>query len=340
MTRPERRVAETVRRWPRLAAGCAAVGVGTTLSACEGSQSALEPSGPIARDINSLWWTMFWGGTAICALVVILIVVALIQRGHSRPGFRHTRFIVAGGIVLPVTTLSVLLPFGAFVGAGAAPNHEGITIHVTGYQWWWNFDYEFGDGSSGFTTANEFSIPVGEPVQLVLESEDVIHSFWLPRLAGKIDLIPGHTNRMTLEADEPGEFRGQCAEFCGLAHAMMAFHAEALTPEAFTDWAETQRVSAQGELELTGGALLFHQTGCALCHTVRGHGAWGAEGPDLTHVGSRKTIAAGTLENTPENIARWIARNNEIKPGNRMPEYPDLDEAVRLQLGNYLTSLK
>jgi cytochrome c oxidase subunit 2 len=252
--------------------------------------------------------------------------------------------ILGGGIALPVVTLSVLLPIGVRTGSGASASAsaDAIRIQVVGHQWWWDIEYDFGAPSTRFTTANEIVIPIGEPVELRLTSRDVIHSLWIPKLAGKLDLIPGRENLLMIEADREGVFRGQCAEYCGMAHTQMALHVVAMSRTDFEDWAERQlRPAEQPEDgDAAEGAALFRATGCLLCHTVRGTNAWGRNGPDLTHVGSRRAIGAGTLANTPENVAWWIAYNDAVKPRNRMPEYHDVPLDAREKIAAYLETLR
>lgn len=311
------------------------------LSACDSPQSALDPSGPAASEIAVLWWFMFWSAVIIFALVLSLLLYAALRSSDKRGRMAPRHLVVIGGIVFPVTVLSILLPFGINVGSrmDALTGPETLTIRVNAHQWWWEIEYQPRQSQSTFITANELYIPVGQPVELLLNSADVIHSFWIPRLAGKRDLIPGRTNRLVIEADEPGIFRGQCAEFCGKAHAMMAFHAVALPPAAFGEWAERQQ-RPQPTDPVHPGAALFNQNGCGFCHSIRGHQARGREAPDLTHIGSRKTIGAGLLANTPQNIALWLAHNDELKPGNRMPEYRHLNLGDRMAIAAYLEGLE
>ena len=314
------------------------------LAACTGQQSALAPAGPGARDAAVLWWAMLAGSVVIFALVLTLLLYAVLRRPEDRRPVAVERMIVGGGIALPVVALSILLPFGLNMGAStyAELPPDALTVRIEGRQWWWKVEY-LGDGSAPrFTTANEIHLPVGEPVELLLSSADVIHSFWVPRLAGKQDLIPGRVNRLVVEAEEPGVFRGQCAEFCGVAHSQMALYVVAVPPEEFQAWAgrqhgpaELPRTEAQAR-----GAAAFASNGCALCHAVRGQGAWGEVGPDLTHVGSRRTIGAALVANTVENVATWIARNHEMKPGNEMPSFTHLDAETRLAIATYLESLR
>lgn len=314
------------------------------LAGCNGIQSALMPTGPIAREIAALWWVMLIVAGLIFALVVTLLLHAALRAPEDRSAGPPRRLIFAGGIALPIVVLSVLLPIGVRVGSGATAPAEPhvIRVGVTGNQWWWDVEYDFGSPATRFTTANEIVLPIGQPVELRLRARDVIHSLWIPSIAGKIDLIPGRENRMMVEVDREGVFRGQCAEFCGVAHTQMALHVVALRPAAFDDWAARQPLPAShpdgGDAE--EGAGLFHAAGCGLCHTVRGTGAWGRAGPDLTHVGSRVAIGAGTLENTRDNVAWWIAYNDSVKPRNRMPEYHDLPIDTRMKIATYLETLE
>ena len=338
------------KRRRRPAALAAAAGAVVALSlvllvaACSGQQSALQPSGPGASDAAVLWWAMFAGSVVIFGLVLGLLLYVVFDRAARRPPVSIDQMVVGGGIALPVVALTILLGFGLRMGSSTYADlpPEAPTVRVQGQQWWWEVEYLGSDSTQSFTTANEIYLPVGQPVELLLSSKDVIHSFWVPRLAGKQDLIPGRTNRLVVEAEEPGTFRGQCAEFCGLAHTQMALYVVAVPPEEFEDWADRQRTPAElPETEAeTRGAAAFVGNGCALCHTIRGQNAWGEVGPDLTHVGSRLTIGAGLVANTVDNHATWIARNHEMKPGNRMPSYIHLDADTRLALGAYLESLK
>lgn len=312
------------------------------LAGCGGSQSALDPSGQAAGEIAVLWWWMFWSATAIFLIVMGYLLFSMRRRPEKGRRLTPYRTIVIGGVIFPVVTLSILLTLGISAGSGmyASLPDEALTIRVTAYQWWWEFEYLDEDSVPVFTTANEIHLPVGEPVELLLDSADVIHSLWLPRLAGKLDLIPGITNRLVIEAEEAGTFRGQCAEYCGEAHAMMAFFAVAVPPDQFAEWAEQQHSPQPAATAEHPGAALFKANGCGLCHTVRGHGSLGREAPELTHIGSRRTIGAGLMLNTPVNIAHWLAHNNELKPGNRMPEYDHLNLGQRLAIADYLESLE
>jgi cytochrome c oxidase subunit 2 len=214
-------------------------------------------------------------------------------------------------------------------------------IEVSGEMWWWRVTYTDGSGR-GLESANELHLPVGEPVTLALTTADVIHSFWAPHLAGKLDMIPGRVNELTVTATVPGITRGQCAEFCGGAHAFMAFHVVAQPPDEFAAWLENEAAPAlppASERQLRGQAL-FLGSGCGGCHYVRGVTGPSGIGPDLTHVGSRRSLAAATLPNTAEAIAAFISDNQHIKPENRMPAYGIFTDAELQDLAAYLEGLR
>jgi cytochrome c oxidase subunit 2 len=216
-----------------------------------------------------------------------------------------------------------------------------LTIKVDGQQWWWQITYINSDPSRSFNTANEIHIPVGRNVRFQLEAGDVIHSFWVPSLAGKQDLIPGRSNELTIRADRPGVYRGQCAEFCGLQHSHMAVFVIAESPDDYAHWVDAQRQQAadSSDQEVQAGKAVFMSKPCAACHTIRGTTALGTTGPDLTHVGSRQTIAAGLFDTTRGSLAAWIADPQTLKPGNNMPMVPLSSDELR-QVSAYLASLK
>jgi cytochrome c oxidase subunit II len=218
---------------------------------------------------------------------------------------------------------------------------NGLTIDVTGFQWWWQFRYQDVDASNIFTTANEIHIPVGVPVTLNLRANDVIHSFWVPNLAGKKDLIPGKANTIWLQANKPGVYRGQCAEYCGLQHAHMAFWVVAEPQEQFNAWRQNQTQTSVTPTtdSQKRGQQVFLQSTCVMCHAINGTPAGSNVGPNLTHVASRNTIAAATLSNTREHLAQWIKDSQSVKPGNRMPQN-NFGEADLQALLDYLQSLK
>jgi len=317
------------------------------LGGCSGAPSALDAQGYAAERINLLWWVMLAIGTVVFVLVTGLLLLALFRRRDgNEPPQEHERrlsgrMIGGGGVALPLLVLVPLLGFTAFTGATMTPPGErALTIEVIGHQFWWEIRYP----EQGFTTANELVIPAGRPVELRLSTADVIHSFWVPQLNGKMDLIPGQANTLTIQADEPGEYRGQCAEFCGRQHALMALVVVAETPERFAAWAETQArpAAAISDPLLRQGQQVFLGSACVYCHVVRGHtegNSTEAVGPDLTHLASRRTLAAVTLPNTRGNLAGWIIDPQAIKPGNHMPG-SDLDAASLQALLAYLESLE
>jgi cytochrome c oxidase subunit 2 len=324
------------------------------MAGCSGAQSALAPQGPDARVIASMSWIMFAGAAVILSVVMLLALYAIYRAPRKARPLSANALIMAGGVVFPVLTLTALLVYGVQAMAGLretqADNTAAMQVDVTGHQWWWEVRYRHADGRVMLTDANELHIPAGVPVAVSLRSDDVIHSFWVPTLAGKMDLIPGRTNRIVLQADQPGVYRGQCAEFCGAQHARMAFVVIARTKADHDAW--LARLAADAAPPATAltqqGMQAFRNGSCAACHTVRGHGAAdavgaaavGIRGPDLTHVGARGALLANTLPNTRENLAAIIARSQQIKPGNRMPSHPDLDAGTLDALAAYLESLQ
>jgi cytochrome c oxidase subunit 2 len=218
------------------------------------------------------------------------------------------------------------------------PKTPALTVTVTAYDWWWKVDY--GQGPSAFTTANELHIPVGVPVLVLLKSADVIHAFWVPQLSGKTQTIPGNTNRQWIQADKPGIFRGQCTQYCGVQHAHMAFEVYAQPQADYDRWyaAQQRTVAAPATTQAVHGRKLFEER-CAGCHAVRGSNAAGVQAPDLTHVLSRRLLAAGTVVNTPENLMDWIQHAQEIKPGTLMPDMK-LSPVESGELSAYLATLR
>ena len=311
------------------------------LSSCSGVQSVLDPHGQQAHVIAQLSWLMFWSAAAILLVVMALALYAIYRAPGKRPALAENTLIVAGGVVLPVVALTALLVYGV-VSMGslrAPPPKIAAQIDVVANRWWWDVHYRDENGRS-VTTANEIRIPAGMPVMLTLRTHDVIHSFWVPNLAGKIDLIPGRANQLVLQADKPGLFRGQCAEFCGAQHARMAFHVIAETPDAYATWLERQGAPAKAPnsaLLLRGQSAFL--ANCISCHTVRGVGAAHERGPDLTHGASRKFLAAGTLVNNRDNLLAFIAKSQQIKPGSGMPSHEHLGPDSLQAIASYLESL-
>lgn len=315
------------------------------LCGCSSDQSVLSAQGHSAIVLKELIaWIV-----AICAVVWIAVMVALIwslvrhrETVEVRALDRRMRIAVSGAVAVTVSIITgmTIMSFYATRGLDAAQDAD-VTIHVRAQQWWWQFIYVDPDQAASFQTANELHIPVGKNVRVRLESTDVIHSFWVPSLAGKQDLIPGRMNTLIFRAERPGVYRGQCAEFCGLQHSHMAFFVIAEDEDSYREWADAQR---QGGLEprepdVVAGKAVFMTKQCAACHTVRGTEASGTTGPDLTHIGSRRTIAAGLLDNTRGSIAAWIADPQTLKPGNNMPLVALSGDELR-QLSAYMESLK
>jgi cytochrome c oxidase subunit II len=312
-------------------------------AACEGPQSALDPHGPQARELAQLWWIMAAGAVAIWLFVVGCALYAARIRPAVHEHFAGTAFIVGGGVVLPVVVLSALLVYSFLLTREpVATAGDDLRIEVIGKQWWWEVRYFPPGADEPVIAANEVRLPAGQPVEVVLRATDVIHSFWIPNLAGKTDMIPGRVNRMVIEADAPGEFRGQCAEYCGGPHALMAFHAVAMAPDDFAAWLEREARPARtpDESPLIKGRELFLASGCGACHTIRGIAADGRFGPDLTHVGGRRSLAAGILPNNVGTLAGWIADAQRIKPNNKMPSFNTFSGEELRALAAYLASLR
>jgi cytochrome c oxidase subunit 2 len=321
--------------------GTAIAALALVVEGCGGPQSAVDPAGPAAASIHRLGVVLWIGAAIVTALVTVLMLVPFVRRRDRQVDRRL--FLWGGGVALPVLTLSALVPYVMTVGGQmrAPETPDQLAVDITGYLYWWDVSYRMAHGSGRVATANELRLPVGKPVELWLRSADVIHSFWAPNLAGKTDLIPGRATRMVIEADRPGTFRGQCAEYCGAQHSLMAFDVIALSPAEFSAWLVrlARPVAEPEDPELRKGRDLFLSLGCGACHTVRGT-IEGRLGPDLSAVGSRSTIGAGTLRGGIGNIAAWIASAQHLKPGNAMPSYDRLEGPQLRALSAYLASLK
>jgi cytochrome c oxidase subunit 2 len=300
-------------------------------------QSTLAPHSKPAGEIATLWWSMMIGAWVVFGVVVMLLAVAFLRR-RAAPAppedARAKRLILVGGGLAPVVVLSVLFAFAVrTLPATSAPKgKEALTVEVIGHQWWWEIRYP----GTAAVTANELHIPARTDVRLEVRTDDVIHSFWVPELNRKIDLIPGRTNSILLRADRVGTYRGQCAEFCGLQHANMAFFVFADPPARFRAWLarESRPAAVRGN-----GAAAFVGVGCGSCHAIRGTEARADVGPDLTHVASRTTLAAATIPNDRSHLAAWIADPQHVKPGNHMPNL-DLEGPEVQALVDYLERLK
>jgi cytochrome c oxidase subunit II len=309
----------------------------------ESSPSFLRTYGFVAGREAWLGWILLGIATVVVLVVSALVLAGALRRGRSEPGRidregEGLRWIVIGGIVVPSLVLMVVLVLTVTTQAAiATPANTDLTVRVTGRQWWWEVSYLDRSPSLIATTANEIHIPVGRPVRLEVVSGDVIHSFWIPELNRKIDMIPGQANRLLLEADRAGTYRGQCSEFCGLQHAHMAVKVIAEPMPQFRRWLAA---NAEPAAHAAGrGEAVFLASACADCHQIRGTAAHGLVGPDLTHVASRTTLAALTIPNTPERLAAWIRDPQHIKPGNRMPDL-HLRESDWRALDGYLRSLR
>ena len=332
--------AAAVRRLSALAP-CAGL---FAVAACGGPQSALDPAGPAARDLADLWWVMASGAVAIFLVVVGCAIYATRVAPRAHPDFAGTWFILGGGVVLPVVVLTLLLTHSFLLGRDLSRTlpQDALRIEVIGKQWWWEVRYLAAGRDEPVISANELRLPVGEPVELILSASDVIHSFWLPSIAGKRDMIPGRVNTLVLEAEEEGIYRGQCAEYCGGPHALMAFYAIAAPPYDFAAWLEREARPAvePADAILEQGRELFLSSGCGTCHTIRGTEAKGTFGPDLTHLGGRRSLGAGILPNNVGTIAGWIADAQHIKPGNRMPSFNTFSGEELRAVAAYLASLE
>jgi cytochrome c oxidase subunit 2 len=302
-----------------------ALGAGS-LQGCSQVQSSLDPQSRSAALIADLWWGMLIVGTAILVVVFALLLVGIWRApgGADRPltSRRAWLLVLAGGIGTPMVVIVAMVIAGVSVGREIArPPGGGPVVEVIGRLWWWELRYLDEDGNLIAAAANEMHVPVGLPVRVRLISKDVIHSFWVPQLQGKTDLIPGQVNESWVQADKAGVYRGQCSEYCGRQHALMSFLVVAEPVEEFEQWLSRQAEPA-GEITkpvAARGQEVFLGAGCAGCHTIRGTPADGKQGPDLTHLAGRRMLAAATIPNTKGHLGGWISDPQHVKPGNLMP---------------------
>ena len=319
-----------------------------------GVHDVLVAAGPQAGHIGTLWNIILAVCTIVFCAILLGLVAALWRSGRGDATtradvsmlVRHERGPYRGVLSAVAVSLALLL---AMMVASVVTDRalarlslvDALHIEVTAHQWWWELQYSGSPDSARFTTANELHVPVGRPVVLTLKADDVIHSFWVPSLAGKKDLIPGRTTTMHFRADQAGRYRGQCAEFCGFQHAFMAFEVIADSPAQFEAWAARQRQPADEPADATTrrGQEVFLRSSCVLCHAIDGTSAAARKAPDLTHVGARTTLAAGTLPNGTSEMQRWIADPQRLKPGVNMPA-STLSGADLGALAAYLLSLK
>lgn len=294
-------------------------------------QSMIDPAGPKAAAVNDFWSFLIVTSTIVFVVVVGALLYGALKRRRdphepavAADAEHRIGRVVAGAVGATALILAVFLTLNwRLERAIAAPKQANVlTIDVIGRQWWWEIQYPDSlTPSNWISTANEVHIPVNRPVRLRMTSRDVIHSFWVPSLSGKKDLVPGRVTETWFQADSPGVYRGQCAEFCGHQHANMALLVVAHRPDEFHEWVAAQRAPASEPYDSLrqAGKQVFLAGSCSLCHAIVGTPAGGRIGPDLTHIGSRRTIAAGTLPNTRGHLAGWILDPQRIKPGVYMP---------------------
>lgn len=348
MTRWRKRASSRI---PALLAGIA--GLGVAPAHANSPMYYLRTFGTRGNDIASLTWGLFILSMVVVVIIGVLVLTGVLRRrdpsahaiGAAIPVTRGEGLLlpwIYGGLIVTVIILAgfVIWTVATMVAISKPAEKPAFTIAITGHQWWWELAYKTSDTSRSFKTANEIHIPVGKPVRIVLNSADVIHSFWVPQLSGKTDLIPGRTNETWIEADKPGVYRGQCTEYCGRQHAHMAIKLFADPPDKFRKWwnAQLQPAAAPASQDVKQGESNFLLQ-CGVCHTVRGTPAGGVLGPDLTHLMSRTTIASNTLPNRVGFLSGWIADPQHVKPGAKMPDL-DLSGTELASIRTYLLTLK
>jgi len=322
--------------------------------ACAGPQNVLDPAGPANRSVNRLFWSMVIVSAVVWLAVVIAAVWGALGRRRTTredlepivvvPNEQHRRYnsVFTGLVGGTVLLLLLFLVFDFSVGRALAEHpRRALTIELVGHQWWWEVRYVDPDPSQLVVDANELHIPAGDPVQVKVTSHDVIHSFWVPNIIGKRDLIPGYTSSLFLDADRPGVYRAQCAEFCGAEHAKMALTVVVHPRAEFARWLATSRSPAAppNDSSAMAGERVFLAGACSSCHAIGGTPAFATVGPNLTHLASRRTLAAGTLRNTRGNLAGWVVDPQSIKPGAKMPANQLEAKDLRALL-DYLETLK
>jgi cytochrome c oxidase subunit II len=309
------------------------------LAACGGPLSTLDPQGPGAAPIATLWWIMFWSSLAILLFVTALWLYPLFRELERRPRISSRWFVFGGGVVFPLATVLALLGYGLTSGHSMLPlmtDERVFRVEVIGNRWWWEIRYPDVDGIVLYD-ANELHIPADRPVDVYLTGADVIHSFWVPRLAGKLDAIPGQINVIRIRADVPGLYRGHCAEFCGGQHARMGFHVEAHDERALRERLEllTARSRPLDPTEAGPGAAAF-ATHCARCHSVDATRQTDVRAPNLAGLVDRHFLGAGTLRNDSDNLRLWLRDHQAIKPGNLMPDHSDIPSDTLDAIADFL----
>ncbi|KTR84307.1 cytochrome B561 [Novosphingobium barchaimii] len=313
-------------------------GVGLALlSGCNRHQSALAPFGEDAAAIEHLTIVMVVGAVVIAIALALLMRWAVKSPEGSLTLISGERLIVILGAILPAVLLLGLLVYSLPQMRPRPVEAADLKIDVTGEQFWWRVRYA-PPGGEPVMSANAIRIPVGRTVLFRLTASDVVHSFWIPGLAGKMDMIPGRVNELPVKATKPGVYRGQCTEFCGLSHAWMAFEVVAMEPAAFDRWLAAERRPAK---PIDGrGRTLFASYGCGGCHAIGGTDQSGTVGPNLTHIAARRSIGAGALPVTQDALVRFIRASSEVKPGSRMPAFPQMPEANARDIARYLGELR
>ncbi len=330
---PPRSPSRETRCRRSVAVACRLAGL-VAVTACVPDQSALHPAGQDAAGVARLFWIMAGAGAAIWLIVLGFALYADIGRNRPTNERFADRFIFIGGVAFPTITLAALLIVGlTLLPKWTVDQAPDLRVHVSAEQFWWRITYEAPDGRLT-ESANEVHLPANSAVEFVITSPDVIHSFWIPALGGKMDAIPGRTNVLRLTPTRPGTYRGVCAEYCGLSHALMAFVVQVHPPEEFTAWLAAEARPA------TADATPFRRAGCAACHSIRGVMEVGRIGPDLTHLASRQTIGAGTLPLTADDLRNWLQATDAIKPDVHMPAYAMLPDAETDALVNALMELR
>lgn len=342
-------------RWGRLAPFALIL---VFLSGCGEAPAIFDAAGQGAKQINSLWWLLFGLGSAVYVVVMGYLLLALYRRRQltidpimakdtvtegnpeeDHLGSGNTRVVIWGGIIIPTLILLVVygFTFRTLWALSANDQEADLTIEVIGHQWWWEVRY----ADHPIITANEIHIPVGQSVRIQLTSADVIHSFWVPELHGKLDMIPGRVNTIWIDADHPDEYWGICAEFCGTQHAKMFFLVIALPPAEFDAWLSEQQQAPPAPTAAVAqqGQQLFLDSACAKCHAIAGTSAKGRFGPDLTHLASRRTLASGILENNLDNLGAWLVDPQHFKSGNLMPASDLSNDELQAMLA-YLQTLQ
>ena len=321
------------------------------VSACHGSASVFAPAGPAARAIAHLGLGVLGAFGVIAVVVLVLLIVGALRRSgsfeeHAAPDVGGGQYwLLIGGFVVPAVVLCVVL-VATLRTVDRFPLHDDghyrADIRLVGRQWWWEVQYEGQRDSTRIITANEIHIPTNWPVEIELESRDVIHSFWVPALHGKVDLIPGHPNRIQIQADQVGRYEGECSQYCGAQHTLMKFAVIAQPLAEYESWLahEAEPALAPSDAQAVAGQALFESHACSVCHTVRGTAALASVGPDLTHLALRKTIAANSYPNSRAYLEAWVTHAQSLKAGAQMPDLTDFSGEELQALTHYLGGLK